>query len=222
MKILVVGCGTFGSNVAVEMDLAGHEVAVVETVYENFNQLPDTFRGKRINGDALVKEVLDRAHASEADAIILTTASDSLNLTLSRMFLDKFQKTNIVALNTKPEYRLLFDGMGVQTVSMINWGVLRIEEKISKTAGKNALPLDPTAVTVYNALVPDQGRSFSAGELMKVPQCLIFSITRDNKTELFTDNLTVNPGDILHVSANSEGLRNLFLYLGMDTKEVSK
>ncbi len=204
------------------MDLAGHEVAVVETVYENFNQLPDTFRGKRINGDALVKEVLDRAHASEADAIILTTASDSLNLTLSRMFLDKFQKTNIVALNTKPEYRLLFDGMGVQTVSMINWGVLRIEEKISKTAGKNALPLDPTAVTVYNALVPDQGRSFSAGELMKVPQCLIFSITRDNKTELFTDNLTVNPGDILHVSANSEGLRNLFLYLGMDTKEVSK
>ncbi len=222
MKILVIGCGTFGANVAVEMDLAGHEITVVETKYENFNQLPDTFRGKRINGDALVKEVLDRAHADQADAVILTTSVDTLNLTLARMFQEKYQQKNIVALNTKLEYRLLFDAMEVQTVSMISWGVLRIEEKIAHRMGKSAASLDPKAVGVYNVVVPDNGLSFSAQELQKVSQCLIFSITHENKTRLFTSNLPVVPGDILHVSANTEGLKNLFISLGVDSKEVAK
>jgi trk system potassium uptake protein TrkA len=222
MKALVIGCGKFGLNIAIEMDRAGHEVSIVDCSYKSFEQLPDSFSGKRINGDALVRDVLDRAHVETADAVVLTPTDDALNLSLARMFQDKFKKSNIIALNTKPEYRLYYDKLGIQTVSMISWGVLRIEELLTNNLRKSAYCLGTTEVGVYNVVVPDNGVTISAEALQKISQCLIFALTHQDITVNFTNELVVVPGDILHVSTNTEGLRNLYMSLGMKTKEVMK
>lgn len=222
MRVLVIGCGTFGLNIAVEMDRSGHEVSVVDSNYNRFEQLPDSFRGKRINGDALVRDVLDRANAGLADAVVLTPSDDVLNLSLARMFQEKFHTSNIIALNTKPEYRMFYDKLDTQTISMVSWGVLRIEEQLTNRLQKSAYCLGATEVGVYNVVVPDNGVSISTEELQKVTQCLIFALTHEDVTVNFTNELTIVPRDILHVSTNTEGLRNLYMSLGMKTREVTK
>jgi len=50
MKVIVIGCGTFGLNVAIEMDRGGHEVSVVDIKYKSFEMLPDSFHGSGLMG----------------------------------------------------------------------------------------------------------------------------------------------------------------------------
>ena len=222
MKVLVIGCGTFGLNVAIEMDRGGHEVSIVDIKYKNFELLPDSFHGKRINGDALAHDVLDRAHVDLVDAVILTTTDDIMNLTLARMFQDKFKKINIIALNTKPQYRMFYDNMNIQTVSMVSWGILRIEELLTNKLERSPYSLGKTEVGVYNVVVPKSETNFLSDDLLKVKQCIIFAFTHNEKTMSLSEGIMVESGDVLHVSTNTEGLRNLYMSLGMKTKEGMK
>lgn len=222
MKVLVIGCGTFGLNIAIEMDRGGHDVSVVDIKYKSFELLPDSFHGKRINGDALAHDVLERAHVDLVDAVVITTTDDILNLTMARMFQDKFKKSNIIALNTKPQYRMFYDNMNIQTVSMVSWGILRIEELLTNKLEQSPYSLGTTEVGVYNVIVPKINTKFSSDDLMKVRQCIIFAITHNEKTMSFTEGMQVESGDVLHVSTNTEGLRNLYMSLGIMTKEGTK
>ena len=68
MKVIVVGCGRFGSELAYRLYKSGHEVAIVDAIPEAFNILPVDFRGRLIEGDALNQDVLHRAGIEHAKA----------------------------------------------------------------------------------------------------------------------------------------------------------
>jgi branched-chain amino acid aminotransferase len=74
MKVIVVGCGRFGSELAYRLYKSGHEVAIVDAIPEAFNILPVDFRGRLIEGDALNQDVLHRAGIEHADALAAEVA----------------------------------------------------------------------------------------------------------------------------------------------------
>ena len=115
MYIIVVGAGRTGSTV---IDLAtqdDHEVVVVERDTELAEEIGTTYDCMVINADAASEEILLEAGIEEADALISTTASDSVNLMIT-MLGKQFGVETLVSSINDPQHKNLFGDLGVNIV----------------------------------------------------------------------------------------------------------
>ena len=67
MKVIIVGCGKMGSNLALELVKKGHAVTVVEANIEQFSMLGKAFKGETIVGIGFDKQILEQAGVRRAD-----------------------------------------------------------------------------------------------------------------------------------------------------------
>ena len=58
MKIVIVGCGRVGAELAGDFDGAGHDVVVLDLRTDAFDRLPSSFRGPAVRGDGTDEDVL--------------------------------------------------------------------------------------------------------------------------------------------------------------------
>ena len=63
MKIVIVGCGRVGAELAAAFDGAGHDVVVLDLRTDAFDRLPTSFSGQAVRGDGTDEDVLERAGA---------------------------------------------------------------------------------------------------------------------------------------------------------------
>ncbi len=61
MRVVVMGCGRVGANLALKLQAAGHAVAVIDRDPTAFRRLPDDFGGTTVKGVGFDQEVLRRA-----------------------------------------------------------------------------------------------------------------------------------------------------------------
>jgi trk system potassium uptake protein TrkA len=78
-KIVVIGCGRFGSSVANLASERGENVIVVDPVSSSFERLDDNFSGYKVTGDAtdvslLKKTPISRRPAKSRSALATITS----------------------------------------------------------------------------------------------------------------------------------------------------
>ena len=56
MHVVVVGCGRVGSELAGNLEKAGHTVAIIDKDATAFRRLPSTFTGQKIVGPAYLAD----------------------------------------------------------------------------------------------------------------------------------------------------------------------
>lgn len=115
MYVIIVGAGRTGSTV---IDLATkdeHEVVVIEQDTEVAEEVSSTYDCMVINADAASKEILLEAGIEEADALISTTESDSVNLKIT-MFGKQYGVETLVSSVNDPDDIELFEDLGVNIV----------------------------------------------------------------------------------------------------------
>jgi len=115
MYVIVVGAGRTGSTV---IDLAtqdDHEVVVIERDTELAEEVSATYDCLVINADAASKDILLEAGIEEADALISTTESDSVNLMIT-MFGKQYGVETLVSSINDPAHMELFEDLGVTIV----------------------------------------------------------------------------------------------------------
>lgn len=209
MSVLVIGCGSFGKNIALALNKSGYDVTIIDKNYQNFMSLPESFRGKRINGDAMTSEVLHRAKIEEVTAVILSSRNDVNNIVQGRILKEVFHVRTLIALNTDPTYRSFYLQMNIPTISLINWGALRIEEWLKESTAAVDKPSEITNIGFYNYQVPADAAPVQGSVLAQIPESLFFAVNHEGLVVNFTDETTIYGGDILHISATNEGLQNL-------------
>ncbi len=82
--IIIVGCGRTGRELAIEFSRE-HNVTVIDKLKSELDSLGEDFNGKKIPGDALDIKVLENAGIKEADALILLTGSDNVNIVIGKV-----------------------------------------------------------------------------------------------------------------------------------------
>ena len=53
MKIVIMGCGRVGAQLAALLDADGHTIAVLDTALESFRRLPPDFGGTALVGNGI-------------------------------------------------------------------------------------------------------------------------------------------------------------------------
>jgi trk system potassium uptake protein len=209
MRIVVVGCGRMGAELAGRMFQAGHEVSVVDTEENSFTKLPPDFVGRINEGEAINRDVLHRAGIERADAVAVVTDSDVLNAVVGHLARSYFNITNVIVRNYDPRYRPIQEGFGLQVVSALSWGAQRIEEMIYHADMRAVFSAGNGEVEIYEVAVPEDWNGHLIKELTSNSTCIPVSVTRAGRAMLPSPELVLQTGDIIHVSATLEGVQVL-------------
>lgn len=209
MKIIVVGCGRVGAQLAHRLFTQGHSVVVVDDDKHAFNNLRPDFIGRTVEGDALNKDVLHRAGIDFADALAAVTNSDSLNAVVGHVARDVFDIKNVVVRAYDPDFLDLYTAFGLQVVSSTSWGAQRIEEILYGVTLRPVFAAGNGEVEIYEFTVSDEWDGKSIGELLPSENCVIVSLTRAGVASVPDMETLMQAGDLILVSATLEGIKYL-------------
>uniref|UniRef100_A0A7C9JQ48 TrkA family potassium uptake protein n=1 Tax=Muribaculaceae bacterium Z82 TaxID=2304548 RepID=A0A7C9JQ48_9BACT len=90
VRVIVVGCGAFGSAVARSLSSGGNEVIAVDMREEAFDQLGDDFDGETVTGDGSSALLLQECGVERATHLVAATGHDATNLLIAELASEVF------------------------------------------------------------------------------------------------------------------------------------
>ncbi len=205
MKVIIVGCGRMGAELAYRMCSRGHDVAVVDSKESALNSLPEDFHGRIFEGDPMAQDVLQRAGIETCDALAAITESDSINLVVGHVAHAQFNVPHVVARNFDPINRFLFEAFNLQVVSATGWGAQRLEELMYHEEIRAVFSAGNGEVEVYEVIIPEAWEGKTIEDLV-CGSCIPVSLARGGKAFLPTRETRMQEDDVLHLSSTLDGI----------------
>jgi len=140
LKIVIVGCGRVGSQIAAEMDRSGHDVTIIDRDPNQFSRaaqrgvLGNDFKGNQIVGNGTDAEVLRRAGVEDADGFVAVTEGDNRNIMASQIAQHVFKVPRVVARIYDPERADAYEKLGLHTICPTIEGAKHIESSLMERA----------------------------------------------------------------------------------------
>ncbi|HVN54648.1 MAG TPA: TrkA family potassium uptake protein [Anaerolineaceae bacterium] len=209
MKIIIVGCGRLGSDLAVRLCKHGNDVVVIDQTASAFNNLPSSFQGRLVEGEALREDVLHRAGIEKADALAAVTNIDALNAVVAHLARTIYHVPNVVARNYDPQTQALHEAFGLQTVSSTLWGSQRIEELLYHSDVKVVFSAGNGEVDIYEFIIPESWSGRKLQDFIIPEETNVSILTRAGKAILPSPDMPLECGDIVVVSATQEGVEEI-------------
>lgn len=209
MKLIIVGCGRVGSELAVDVSADDHEVVVVDREPEAFHRLGSDFHGRTLQGDARERSVLLRAGVEEADGLAALTSSDEMNLVTARIARKIYNVPNVVARVYDPIHMEVFKLAGLQTVVSSSWSAHRIEQLLTHPGLIELASLGHRELGLIEVLVPEHlvGESVARFDIEGV--CRPAVVIRAGHAQMADANLILDAGDLVVLTVVNDALHKL-------------
>lgn len=219
MKIIIIGCGRLGSELAYRLFRRGHEVTIVDNRASAFQHLPLDFAGRLNEGDALDQDVLERAGVASADALAAVTSSDAINIVVGHVCRQVYKIPKVVARNFDPSCCSIFDAFGVHMIASSSWGAQRLEEMLYHSDVRTIFSAGNGEVEVYELTVPPAWQGRPLRDLSAIDETILVSLTRAGRAVLPDPSMSLESGDLIHISATFDGIEALRSLLKNNTEE---
>ncbi len=130
MKIVIMGCGRVGAQVAGLLDADGHKVTILDTDAYSFRRLSPTFGGTALIGNGIDEEALKRAGIEEADVFAALTQGDNRNVMATQIAKHIFNVPRVICRIYDPLRQELYDTLGIETFSPTTIFAQLVKERI--------------------------------------------------------------------------------------------
>ena len=130
MKIVIMGCGRVGAQIASLLEQDGHEITVLDTDAYSFRRLPPDFKGTALLGNGMDEEVLKRAGIEEADVFIAMTQGDNRNVMAAQIAKHIFHVPRVISRIYDPLRQEMYDTLGLEAFSPTTIFAELVKEKI--------------------------------------------------------------------------------------------
>ncbi len=117
MKVVIMGCGRVGSQLASVMDANGHDVTVLDTEDYSFRRLSPNFGGTALLGNGTEEDSLKRAGIEEADAFVAVTQGDNRNIMAAQICKHIFNVPKVICRIYDPLRQELYSTLGLDAFS---------------------------------------------------------------------------------------------------------
>ena len=138
LKVVILGCGRVGSQIAADMDKNGHDVTIVDLDPNQFSRaaqrgvLTNEFKGNQVVGNGTDAEVLRRAGIEDADGFVAVTEGDNRNIMASQIAKHVFKVPRVVARIYDPERAEAYEKLGLHTICPTIDGARSIEKTLTE------------------------------------------------------------------------------------------
>ena len=116
MRIVIMGCGRVGSQLAAQLFHEGHTVSVIDMSQKSFGRLPDDFGGLTVIGTGIDEDVLRAAGIEAADAFVAVTEGDNRNIMAAQVAREIFGIPEVVARIYDPGREAIYRELGIDTI----------------------------------------------------------------------------------------------------------
>ena len=120
MKIVIVGCGRVGAELAGAFDASGHDVVILDLSTQAFDRLPSGFHGEAVRGDGTDEDILRRSGAEDADVFIAMTEGDNRNVMAAQLAHESLGVRRVIAKINDPVRAEAYADLGIATLCRTN------------------------------------------------------------------------------------------------------
>jgi len=117
MKIIIMGCGRVGAQLAGLLDTDGHEVTILDTDAYSFRRLASTFGGTALLGNGIDQDSLEKAGIEQADVFVALTQGDNRNVMAVQIAKHIYNVPRVISRIYDPLRRDLYDTLGIEAFS---------------------------------------------------------------------------------------------------------
>ncbi len=209
MKMIIVGCGRVGSELAELLDAEGHQVTVIDPESENFQRLEPSFRGRTVAGIGFDYDVLIRAGIEKADALAAVFSNDATNAIVARAAHEYFKVPTVVARLYDPLKADLYEHFGFQTVSSTMMSVHRIEQVMTSRQLRHLVSLGNGQVQMLEMCVPARLAAQPLSSLLVTGEVAIVGLTRRGETFIPSPGALMEENDLVCLSVVTTAIGRL-------------
>jgi len=130
MKVVIMGCGRVGAQLAALLDNEGHSVTVLDIDAYSFRRLPSNFSGTALLGNGIDEAVLKKAGIEEADIFVALTQGDNRNVMAAQIAKHIFNVPRIVCRIYDPLRQELYSTLGLEAFSPTTIFAQMLKEKL--------------------------------------------------------------------------------------------
>ena len=201
-----MGCGRVGSGLALELEAAGHTVAVIDQDRESFRRLGPDFIGRTVTGVGFDRDTLLEAGITEANAFAAVSNGENSNILAARVARETYGVENVVARIYDAGRAEIYQRLGIPTVATVLWTTDQIMRRLVP-AGSRSEWRDASGLVQLCEVHVDSswyGRPASLVEQL-TPARLAF-ITRLGEGLIPDENTVLQEGDLVHVMVTEKDL----------------
>ncbi|MGN1227360.1 MAG: potassium channel family protein [Christensenellales bacterium] len=115
-KIIVIGSGRMGANIASLLYRQGNDVILIDKNKNAFNKLLNTFGGYEIVGDATDLELLESVFIKQAKEVIIVTGNDNVNMYLAHICFYIYDVPNIYIRQEDADKKGLIENTTIKAI----------------------------------------------------------------------------------------------------------
>ncbi|NMC80362.1 MAG: TrkA family potassium uptake protein [Chloroflexi bacterium] len=212
MKVLIIGCGRIGAELARSLRLAGHSVAVIDNDPQSLENLGSAFKGHTFLGVGFEREVLLKAGIERVDALAAVTPNDEMNLTIGRLARQTFQVPRVAVRVYDPRKAEIYRRYGLLTISAVTIGANRLMELLTVPRLDVVTSLGLGEVNLIDVEVRPLLAGKKVSSLAIAGEVHVVAISRGGRTFLPTPETTFEEGDRIYLAvlaASSDRLKAL-------------
>jgi trk system potassium uptake protein TrkA len=132
MRVIIMGCGRVGAQLANLLDKEGHQVTVLDKNSYSFRWLPGNFKGTALLGHGLDELSLKKAGIENADVFIAVTQGDNRNIMACQIAKHIFNVPKVVCRIYDPLRRDLYITLGLEALSPTTIFSQMLKEKVEE------------------------------------------------------------------------------------------
>ncbi len=215
MRVVIMGCGRVGEQLARLMSEDGHDVAVIDYNSAALARLGPDFRGHRIKGVGFDRDVLLLAGIEDADGFAAMSSSDNANVVAARIARTIFQVPRVVARLYEPERAEVYRRLGLVTISSATWGAERTRELLTHAELDAVRSFGAGEVQLLEVEVPPRLVGHSVRDLSVPGEVSVITITRDGKAQVPMLGTAFRAGDVIHLAVLSGAMNRIERLLGI-------
>jgi trk system potassium uptake protein TrkA len=222
MKVIIVGIGSVGRELSENLSQQSNmELILIDSDEEKCEDLSRDFDALVLHGDGTESDILDKAGAREADALIASTESDALN-TVIGMLAKKMNVPKVIVKLADDNLRIACKEIGIDYI--VSPTLSAATEISSLLYGQEVL--DFSLLIKGGTKLIDLSPGKKAGQKIKdidLPSgSLIVSIIRDYYIIVPRGNTQLMENDVLLILAESEKIANKIKSIFSKPKKAPK
>ncbi len=214
MRVIIVGCGRVGANLANALSAERHQVVVIDSSPASFGRLSRDFTGRMLTGIGFDRDVLAQADIEEADALAATTDSDNVNIVVALTAKETFKVPHVVARIYDPETAEIYRREGIPTVTPTLWAASSMRTMISEAHLGAVAAFGSGEVHGMQVKIPARLAGRRVGDFNLPGESTAGILVRRGAASIPPPETRLETGDVLHIAAVAAAVPKLEKVLG--------
>ncbi len=213
MKVVIVGAGDIGCDLADTLLKHKHQITIIEKEPEAAANAVKELNTVVITGDGTDLSMLKDAEADKADVFIAVTPRDQDNFIACQLASSKFNVPRTIARVTKPYNLAVFASLGgiTNTVSATDIISKLVEEEVAdeQVSVLQVLKEGKAEIIRVKVRVKSMFDGKTLHEVQLPDNCVVTAVLRGGDVVPADSPFTFKPGDEIIAVATSEGMIKL-------------